>query len=297
MPQVRLTVSNLQGHAVALSFSGAYRRHFGIPIGGPFEPQVALRAQSLFEIHSPVFGIEVAYGTLGLTAVSAVNAAVVIGPALARLNGESIATENPVQLSAGDQLSVTVSRGYARAWLFFGGQSNLRLSQTLALHDEVGFEPTIIPPFGEIIAPWWHSAEPEIRFVPRLDYGLDLGAFWAEASHLQSREGIRFQISLNLSRKEFPSRPIPTGTLQFTPDGTLIVTGPDGPSIGGYPSGGTVIPTDFRRLAQIIPGTSAQFLPLSLDEAQSIERDSECEMAKLRTQLKIARTLARQSNS
>jgi len=56
-----------------------------------------------------------------------------------------------------------------------------------------------------------------------------------------------------------PSEPVTRGTVQLTPDGTLIVFGPDAPTTGGYPVVGIVHSEDVDRFAQHPPGTPILF--------------------------------------
>ena len=58
---------------------------------------------------------------------------------------------------------------------------------------------------------------------------------------------------------ELASVPICPGTLQVTPDGTVIVIGPDGPTIGGYPIAGYIRREHLCRVAQWTPGMQIEF--------------------------------------
>lgn len=52
---------------------------------------------------------------------------------------------------------------------------------------------------------------------------------------------------------ELPSMPSVPGAIQLTPAGDLLIVGPDGPTIGGYPVVGVVTRADFRLLAYAGP--------------------------------------------
>jgi biotin-dependent carboxylase-like uncharacterized protein len=58
------------------------------------------------------------------------------------------------------------------------------------------------------------------------------------------------------------------GAVQITPDGQPIVMMRDCPTIGGYPKIGTVFSLDLSKLAQLRPGQTIHFAPMSLAEAR-----------------------------
>jgi allophanate hydrolase subunit 2 len=64
------------------------------------------------------------------------------------------------------------------------------------------------------------------------------------------------------------SEPSVFGAVQVTEDRTLIVHGPDGPTIGGYIKLGGVIRADLDRLAQLAPGDDVAFEAVSLAQAR-----------------------------
>jgi antagonist of KipI len=57
------------------------------------------------------------------------------------------------------------------------------------------------------------------------------------------------------------------GAIQATPDGMLIVLGPDRPTTGGYAKPALVIAADIGCVAALRPGDRVSLLPISLDEA------------------------------
>jgi biotin-dependent carboxylase-like uncharacterized protein len=60
------------------------------------------------------------------------------------------------------------------------------------------------------------------------------------------------------------------GTIQIPPDGQPIVLLNDRQTMGGYPKAGAVIASDCARLAQLRPGATVQFTPISLREADRV---------------------------
>jgi allophanate hydrolase subunit 2 len=87
------------------------------------------------------------------------------------------------------------------------------------------------------------------------------------------RVGIRLDGHRSAHTVELPSEPACVGCIQITPDGTPIILGPDGPTIGGYPKAAVVISADLDRLGQLRPGQNVEFEAVSLDEARRLYRE------------------------
>jgi urea carboxylase len=66
------------------------------------------------------------------------------------------------------------------------------------------------------------------------------------------------------------SEPSCVGAVQITPDGTPIVLGPDGPTIGGYPKIAVVCSADIWKLAQLRPGQRIAFERIELEEPRQL---------------------------
>lgn len=65
------------------------------------------------------------------------------------------------------------------------------------------------------------------------------------------------------------------GTIQLPPSGLPILLGPDGPTLGGYPSLGVVCAADLPRMGQLRPGKSVRFEPISMEEALRLKREQD----------------------
>ena len=61
------------------------------------------------------------------------------------------------------------------------------------------------------------------------------------------------------------------GTLDFTGDMPVIL-GPDGPSLGGFVCPATIIQADLWKLGQFKPGDTLRLHPVTIDEANALER-------------------------
>lgn len=86
------------------------------------------------------------------------------------------------------------------------------------------------------------------------------------------RMGIRMQgPRLSLEQPlEMISSGVATGTLQLPPDGSLILLMADRQTTGGYPRLGEVASVDLPKAAQLRPGETLRFSPISLEEAQEL---------------------------
>lgn len=71
------------------------------------------------------------------------------------------------------------------------------------------------------------------------------------------------------------SEGIPNGAIQISPDGKATILLADRPTIGGYAKLATAITADIPVVAQCAPGTRLRFVRVTLDEAQSLARESE----------------------
>lgn len=89
---------------------------------------------------------------------------------------------------------------------------------------------------------------------------------------------------------ELLSEGVAVGTVQLPPGGAPIILMADGGTTGGYPRIGHVATVDLPLLAQLRPGDSFRFRPISLDEAQRRLRDRERELARLADVLRLRMT-------
>jgi len=71
------------------------------------------------------------------------------------------------------------------------------------------------------------------------------------------------------------SVPVGVGTIQHPSAHQIIIVGPDGPTVGGYPIVGAVIRADRAALARFAPGDSIRFVPVGLDEADQAWQEAQ----------------------
>jgi allophanate hydrolase subunit 2 len=106
------------------------------------------------------------------------------------------------------------------------------------------------------------------------------------ASTLMDRVGIRLDGKKEAHDIELPSEPCCFGAIQLTRDGTPIILGPDGPTIGGYPKIAVVISSELSALGQLKPGSPLTFEAVSFEEALSLNSAWEREFSRAVSQLR-----------
>lgn len=119
-----------------------------------------------------------------------------------------------------------------------------------------------------------YSASPCIRVLP----GAQAEQFpdtWCEGewrvTPQSDRMGLRLRgPALRRSVKgDLVSSPVVPGTIQVPPDGQPIVLLADAQTIGGYPQLGQAVAADLPLLAQLRPGDTVRFRPVSIEEAHA----------------------------
>ena len=125
----------------------------------------------------------------------------------------------------------------------------------------------------------------EIRFVPDIETS---DVVELTVSGQVNRQGLRLHGAINgWPGLEF-SEPSVIGMIQVTPDGTVLIHGPDGPTIGGYGRLGAVISADIPALSQLRPGNAIQLTPVSLEHARRVFAEAQEKLAHRLTQLRLA---------
>ncbi len=73
------------------------------------------------------------------------------------------------------------------------------------------------------------------------------------------------------------------GTVDFTGDMPVIL-GPDGPSLGGFVCPATIVKADLWKMGQLKAGDKVRFIPVSIADAEVLERAQLAELANLTAQ-------------
>jgi allophanate hydrolase subunit 2 len=107
-----------------------------------------------------------------------------------------------------------------------------------------------------------------LRVVLHDDDGGWTGAEYTVGRNID-RVGLRFDGAKPMvDARSGRSEPSVFGAVQVTEDRTLIVHGPDGPTIGGYRKLAGVVRADLDRVGQLAPGDRVRFIACSLSDAQ-----------------------------
>lgn len=102
------------------------------------------------------------------------------------------------------------------------------------------------------------SIPDRLHFLPELFQG----ELMVTALPARSRVGFRFALSTPFQLPPSRSRPMTRGMIELTPSGELIILGPDGPVIGGYPVIGALHPSDIDLIGRIPIGKEVQLIPM-----------------------------------
>ena len=94
--------------------------------------------------------------------------------------------------------------------------------------------------------------------------------FAFKVSLQSNRVGIRLIGGVFDSVEEFASEPSCVGAIQLAPSGELLIHGPDGPTVAGYPKIAVVADVDRDRLAQLRPLQEVRFELISLEAARQL---------------------------
>tara|TARA_R110002020_G_scaffold28563_9_gene90922 strand:- start:10973 stop:11875 length:903 start_codon:yes stop_codon:yes gene_type:complete len=272
-------------------------RH-GISASGPMDGAAYRLAGAL--VAAEHAGIEITMAGLAFRVQSGrCNIGLAGGSFVARRNGEVVDWPGAVALEAGDEVSITPGAEGNYGYLRFAGglllspvlgslatSSRARLGgvegRPLQVGDvlELADASDSLPP----ASPMPLAATGPIRFV----WGLHADLFAAPLrqafidttftiSSRLDRMGVRLDdaaaVFAAASSLTLVSDAIVPGDIQILGDGTPIVLMRDHQPTGGYPRIATIISADLDRFAQLRPGSTLAFAPVSVAHAQDILRN------------------------
>lgn len=209
------------------------RRRFGIPPGGPWDTESAELAQALvpngklLEILNGWAVLEFPVG--GSLAVMGIDGTVTM---------DSRSFPIAVRLSVPTEGTVRIQGRCVTASVSNQKATDMRLD-------------------------WRPQQLQTLRYLPTSECA---GELKGTVTPKFTRLGVRISSQLG-SAVELPSEPICVGAIQHTPDGGMIIVGPDGPTIGGYPRLGTIIEADLHLVSRLAIGTQIRFVPVDFESA------------------------------
>ena len=277
---MRARVITLFGLATLEDFGRAGRRKFGVPPGGAFDRESMNLANALLgnPPGSPV--TEFSLGTMTLEIQEPGPVSVVGAASFVDVDGIKSAAGARFPLNKGATITIGPPKRGLRTYLALPGG----VKAELVLGSVSG---TTVEPGGEIVSVkdadrigYRKLAEEphSLRERPLRVIALSTGG-WLNEEYEVSREINRVGLRLTGAKiKVEPSgtsEPSVIGAVQVTEDGTLIIHGPDGPTIGGYRKLGGVIRADLDRVGQLSPGDKIKFVKISVEEARELWRQDE----------------------
>lgn len=274
-------------------------RSFGVPLGGWFDADSAVRANALAgnAPDAPCLEITLQSGRYRATARVGIAIAgpgavieVIRGDGVADIWRESIAT----MLSPGDSFRIHHPNRGLRSYVAVAGggwagrpvlgsvSTERRILKSMMLIARVEFP--VDHPWNSLqgLAPWriaGNSRRGELSFVASDEFERSANTAEGFADRLwkmsdrSDRVGLRFIPDPDAATEfGFPrdparlSEPVVPGTIQWT-GSELIVLGVAGGTMGGYPVIGCLVRSEISELAQLRPGESVRLRPVSLESA------------------------------
>lgn len=261
-------------------------RRYGVPPGGAFDPFAATLANALVGNNNGGTVIELAFGSLefhvdGPAALAAVGSPIIVEGAGLLWDGCGLAF-----LPRPGSYSIRLAEGSVRTFLTvengFGSVEGSLADRSVSVRKRIG--PGVqFDYLGSL------SSGP-IRVVltngevgaPSID---ELNCVVDKSS---SRVGVRLAGGGMRLEPERRSAPSCFGLVQCTPDGTLLIHGPDGPVTGGYARIGYVCGADIPRLAYLAPGESVRFMAIEREVSLEESRAWAESLASLEAQLRYS---------
>ncbi|MCH7905284.1 MAG: biotin-dependent carboxyltransferase family protein [Armatimonadetes bacterium] len=255
------------------------RRKHGVPPGGAFDRESFALANALVRNDLGAPSIEFALGTLEFEALEAGAIAVVGGARDVSVDEKTYPARSLLQLRKGDRVEIGPPVVGLRTYVAAPGG--------WCAKPILGSASGTIVDSGDVLCsaetrsaaqPTSLADEPASMTSRRLRYiGPD------EALHGQyqvtreiNRVGLRLRGTPVASAPATEiSEPSVFGSIQASEDGTIMIHGPDGPTIGGYRKLGTIIRADLDRLGQLMAGAAVYFERTTCEAAQEIWGEDE----------------------
>ena len=258
-----VTITRLSGLASLVDRGRSSHRRFGVPLGGPLDRESYEELATTCALDTC---LELMAGAVELTVTRGSTWLASNGEPARRLSqGESLRFE------AGSSLTRLIALGgEPRVARVLGSRSSLvgfawagRLGRPLLKGDTLSIEPAEEMPTTAARAIDAGQSEVVLGFEPLFTAAGRLDGVRLEIGAASSRVGTRLHGNTGtcvdptvLSTGE--SHPMVPGAIQETPDGTLIVLGPDSATLGGYPIVGVLTEQARSALARQRPGRAVR---------------------------------------
>lgn len=261
-----MSLEIVQAHGFA-SLQGAQnfaRLQFGVPVAGAFDTTSAHRANRIVGNEPGATCLELALCSVRVRAQDSILLGIAGARCVVSFRGQSAKPGAPLWLQAGDEVDiaqpsvgvltyVAIRGGFRPAGLV---TQRIRAGDVLGACALIANEPVVVA------QPWISLLPIEVDPGPQASM-FNMGAFFAgkyEITRQIDRRGLRLNGLPLHGGKEIVSEPCCPGCIQVTPNGQLIIVGPDGPTIGGYPKIAVCSRAGLSLAAQAQPGERIVFV-------------------------------------
>jgi len=225
-----------------------------------------------------------------------------------RADGQALPSWRPIVLPARCQLEFGACRRGARTYLAVDGGIDLALAlgsrstdlragfgglhgRALRAGDALPLGPARPLPAASSAGGWWINPRADLdlsrtavaRFVPQHSAAEALAHRAWTLSATSNRQGLRLQ-GTPLPTQDTGSglsEPVAPGVVQLPPDGQPIVLLGEAQTMGGYPRLGFVAEADLPRLAQLRPGETLHFEPITREQSLALLREQRAGLARM----------------
>lgn len=223
-------------------------RKFGVPSGGCWSERDELIVRTLVGASKEVM-LEVPV-RMALHAESNVLMGIAGRGEVVLDDGRKLSSPARIELERGEVMSILPESGYrlvlAISGLIHQVELTTEVKKNLSL--EVNDEFEKLGSFSVSLP--LYEREEDLSFLPC--GGVEIEGEY-EVSPDSNRVGVRLIGGKYLGQGLSKSQPVVFGSIQATPDGTLLIHGPDGPTIGGYEVVGHVCSASREMLANLAP--------------------------------------------
>ena len=277
---MRLRVLSVFGLASLQDCGRFGYRGFGVPVGGAFDQESYSLANALVGAPLASAAVEFALGTMEMEALDDGCMAVVGACGSVLLDGVDQGGEVRFSFRAGTKVTVTPPKSGLRSYVALPGGVACRPVLGSCSGTVVEGGSVLESVGGSLPSGTVRTAEPpgSLRDRPLRAVLCDDDGAWTGAEYTVGRNidrvGLRFDGPKPMvDARSGTSEPSVFGAVQVTEDRTLIVHGPDGPTIGGYRKLACVVRADLDRVGQLAPGDRVCFVACSLSDAQDAWRE------------------------
>ena len=286
------------GFLSLLQDRGRFGHHrIGLTTGGPMDLNAYRICNKLLGNPEDAVVVEVTLGGLVVAATADHLICVTGAPVELKINDEILPLWSCHQFKSGDTLSLKASDLGLRSYLGVANGFDIESkfdSVSTVVREKVGglngeklaagdilncgdTESTLKMKLLSEQHPIYNS-HASLRVIPGYQYDyfsrIDVKRFFSnryKVSDRSDRMGYRLLgPSIHSKNKQLLSEGISLGAIQIPADGQPIVLLNDRQTIGGYPKLGSVLSLDVSLLAQLRPGNTVEFKPISIETAHNL---------------------------